>query len=74
MPLHPRAAVRDQMLDSVFAGQGLGAEVPKYRFPPSESRPDRAFQVVRDELMLDGNAGRTSRRSARPGRNRRSTS
>jgi glutamate decarboxylase len=30
--------------------------MPKYRFPGDESRPDNAFQVVSDELMLDGNA------------------
>lgn len=56
MPLHPRATVRDQLLDSVFAGHGLAIEVPKYRFPTTESRRDVAFQVVHDELMLDGNS------------------
>ncbi|MBO9534256.1 MAG: glutamate decarboxylase [Solirubrobacteraceae bacterium] len=56
MALHPRDDVRDQLLDSVFAGQDLSTAIPKYRFPLAESRPDRAFQVVHDELMLDGNA------------------
>jgi glutamate decarboxylase len=31
-------------------------EVPKYKFPPEESPPREAYQVVADELMLDGNA------------------
>ena len=30
--------------------------MPKYHFPPDESDPADAFQVVKDELMLDGNA------------------
>ncbi len=75
MPLHPRSTVRDQLLDSVFAGQDLSTAVPKYAFPPSESRPDVAIQVVHDELMLDGNARQKPRDvSARPGRSRRCTS
>ena len=30
--------------------------MPKYAFPEHESEADDASQVVRDELMLDGNA------------------
>ena len=39
----------------MFAGQDLNKPVPKYRFPRLNVRPD-AFQMVSDELMLDGNA------------------
>ena len=56
MPLHERETVRDQMNDSVFAGQDLTKAVPRYRFPAKESIPRDAFQVVADELFLDGNA------------------
>jgi glutamate decarboxylase len=31
-------------------------EVPKYRLPDGAMDPDTAFQIVRDELLLDGNA------------------
>ncbi len=56
MTLHDRDSVRDELDDSVFAGQDLNKAVPKYRFPKVESRPDDAFQIVADELMLDGNS------------------
>jgi len=56
MPLHERETVREQMKDSVFAGHSLTNSVPKYRFPPDEAMPREAFQVVADELMLDGNS------------------
>jgi glutamate decarboxylase len=56
MPLHDRDTIRDQMADCVFVGRDLTRPVPKYTFPHEESRPAEAFQVVSDELMLDGNA------------------
>jgi glutamate decarboxylase len=56
MPLHDREAVRSRLEDSVFAGHSLTRAVPKYRFPRDETLPREAFQLVADELMLDGNA------------------
>ena len=56
MPLHHRRNVVDQIDASVYAGQDLAKELPKYRFPRGEFLPDDALQVIRDELMLDGNA------------------
>jgi len=56
MPLHERDTVREQMEDSVFCGRDLTRPVPKYQFPPGETQSREAFQVVADELMLDGNA------------------
>jgi glutamate decarboxylase len=56
MPLHERETVREQLEDSVFAGHDLTMPVPKYRFPQNETLSREAFQVVSDELMLDGNA------------------
>ena len=56
MPLHERDTVREQMEESVFCGRDLTRPVPKYQFPREESQPREAFQVVADELMLDGNA------------------
>ena len=34
----------------------LATELPKYRFPEAETLPNLAFQVIHDELLLDGNA------------------
>lgn len=56
MTLHQRLAVGHELLDSVYAGQDLRKAMPKYRFPEHEARPEDAFQVVSDELLLDGNA------------------
>ena len=56
MTLHARDSVRDQLDDCVFAGHDLSKAMPKYRFPDDEMAPDDVFQVVHDELMLDGNS------------------
>jgi glutamate decarboxylase len=54
--LHDRDSVRQQLEDCVFVDRDLTRPVAKYRFPPGESLPRSAFQIVSDELMLDGNA------------------
>ena len=56
MPLHDRDSIRDQMSDCVFADRDLTRPVPKYTFPAEGTLPRDAFQLVSDELMLDGNA------------------
>lgn len=56
MTLHTRDEVRDELDDSVFAGQDLNTAVPKYKFPDTESNPQAAYQIVADEIMLDGNS------------------
>ena len=56
MALHDRDAIRDELNASVFAGQDLSTALPKYRFPDREISPDHAYQVIADEIMLDGNS------------------
>jgi len=56
MPLHDRETIRDQFDDCVFADRDLTRPVAKYRFPEQGTLPRDAFQLVSDELMLDGNA------------------
>ena len=56
MPLHERDTIREQIEDCVFTAHSLTNSVPKYRFPPDETAAREAFQVVADELMMDGNA------------------
>ena len=56
MTLHDRDRIRHALEDSVFAGQDLARALPKYRFPDNEVAAGHAYQVVADELMLDGNA------------------
>ncbi len=53
---------RDEVLtpNPLAAGPNAGAsgvgEIPRYRLPDWEMSPDAAYQVVHDELMVDGNA------------------
>ena len=56
MALHDRDTVRSRLEDSIFAGHSLTSPVPKYRFPQDETWSREAFQIVADELKLDGNA------------------
>ena len=56
MPLHEKDEIREELDDSVFAGAGVAKAMPKYRFPNDESRPDDVYQLIHDELLLDGNA------------------
>src|SRR5580704_11886298 len=56
MTLHERDSIRGQLDDCVFADRDLTRPIHKYRFPPQGTEPRDAFQLVSDELMLDGNA------------------
>lgn len=48
----PRA---DERLTPVYARRQF-SDVPKNRLPASETDPDSAYQLIHDELMLDGNS------------------
>ncbi len=54
--LHDRDRIRERLDDDVFASVDLAGALPRYRMPDHEQDPRHAFQVVRDELMLDGNS------------------
>lgn len=54
--LHQKDDVRSRLDDDVFASTDLSTAMPKYRIPDHEHDPRHALQVVRDELMLDGNS------------------
>lgn len=56
MPLHSKSTIRHQIDDEIFASSDLSSPLPKYRFPREESDPQDIYQLVHDELMLDGNA------------------
>jgi glutamate decarboxylase len=59
MPLHTQVdeASQDDAIEvnPVYV-QELSAEIPRYRLPEHGMLPRTALQVVRDELILDGNA------------------
>ena len=54
--LHNKHSVRDDLEDDIFASTDLSVAMPKYRFPKDEHVARHVFQVVHDELMLDGNS------------------
>ncbi|MEU0118338.1 glutamate decarboxylase [Streptomyces bobili] len=63
MPLHKGPAKRDERSLSVnpFYGEadpvsGMTEAPPKHRLPDGPTPPSTAYQLVRDELMLDGNS------------------
>ncbi len=55
MPLHEKRNI-EEVLDDVYATDDLSVVMPKYKMPEREHNPRHAYQVVHDELMLDGNA------------------
>jgi glutamate decarboxylase len=56
MPLHKHVSIRDELLDSVYAGKDLLTALPSHRCPDDAMRAEDAFQAISDELLLDGNA------------------
>jgi len=59
MTLHSRASEGDLdgqhlSVNSLFSGEDLA--VPKHRMPDGPMAPETAYEIVHDELMLDGNA------------------
>jgi glutamate decarboxylase len=56
MALHTRPARDDDEREALFATSESGGELPKSVFPVASGLPAVAFQAIRDELLLDGNA------------------
>jgi glutamate decarboxylase len=54
--LHSKTTIRGALDDDLFASRDLAVSLPKFRMPDHEQDPRHAFQVVADELMLDGNS------------------
>jgi len=53
-PQTPPALTRDLAVDPMLTRGGAG--IPRHRIPDGETPPEVAYQIVHDELMLDGNA------------------
>jgi len=54
--LHDKNSIRKNLLDDIYASSDLSVTLPKYQMPSTEQDPRHAYQVVHDELMLDGNS------------------
>jgi glutamate decarboxylase len=53
-PSAPTAAKAELSVDPLITLEG--GRIPRHRLAPGEMAPDIAYQVIHDELMLDGNA------------------
>jgi glutamate decarboxylase len=51
----PGASEQENYLTPVYARRAMTV-VPKNRMPDGESNPDATYQLIHDELMLDGNS------------------
>ncbi|WP_255416210.1 pyridoxal-dependent decarboxylase [Pusillimonas sp. NJUB218] len=56
MRLHAKEDIRDDLFSDVYASTDISVSMPKYKMPENEHDPRHAYQVVHDELMLDGNS------------------
>ncbi len=54
--LHERDTVRDELLDEVYSSHDLSVAMPKFRMPDAEQEARHVYQLVSDELILDGNS------------------
>jgi glutamate decarboxylase len=54
---HPKGPSRpshDLSVPSIFSHEAR--RIPRHRLPEGELPPDVAYQIIHDELMLDGNS------------------
>ena len=56
MPLHSKKRHAHNSSDALYSSIDMSQSVPKYVFPNDELAPRAAYQLVHDELLLDGNA------------------
>lgn len=56
MAIHSREEVLSGLDDELHGSAFLARPVPRYRFPETETDPGAAYQLVHDELLLDGNS------------------
>ncbi len=56
MSLHAKSSRIGDLNDEIFAAPGAATVLPKYKFPAGEQAAAEIYQMVHDELMLDGNA------------------
>jgi len=53
---HPRAPSDDIEINPIFTQAGITTSVPRWSLPKDEMPPDTAYQLIHDEIFLDGNA------------------
>jgi glutamate decarboxylase len=56
MPLHERDKIRDMLMDEVYSSTDATRGIPRFRISESSHDFRYAYQVIHDELLLDGNS------------------
>ena len=56
MAVFSKEEVSSNLEDQVFGSSFLPHPLPRYKFPKEETDPTAAYQLVHDELLLDGNS------------------
>src|SRR3984957_13003527 len=56
MAIHSKQEIFPNLDDRIFGTSFLPHPLPKYKFPTQETDPKAAYQLVHDELLLDGNS------------------
>ncbi|MFY8269031.1 MAG: pyridoxal-dependent decarboxylase, partial [Terrimicrobiaceae bacterium] len=56
MPLHSKITLQSDSSDPLFGSPAGSMVLPKFHFPAAEQPARTIYQLVHDELMLDGNA------------------
>ena len=56
MAVHSKEEVQSSLDDEVFGSSFLSHPLPKYKFPSQQTDPNAAYQLVHDQLLLDGNS------------------
>src|SRR5438477_8837861 len=56
MAVHAKQEVLSSLDDEVFGSSFLSHPLPKYKFPSQQTDPNAAYQLVHDQLLLDGNS------------------
>ncbi|GAC1550581.1 MAG: glutamate decarboxylase [Vulcanimicrobiaceae bacterium] len=54
MPLHRKRTAAHTEFDDIYASSDFSVRVPKYKFPAHQRDPRHAYEMVHDELILDG--------------------
>jgi glutamate decarboxylase len=56
MPIHQCDLSDQSSLLDIYATKASQDSLPKYRLPKGRTEPRAAYALIRDELLLDGNA------------------
>jgi glutamate decarboxylase len=56
MAIHSKEEILPNLDDQVFGSSFFRHPLPKYKFPKQETDPNAAYQLVHDQLLLDGNS------------------